>query len=151
MEACCLVKKNAWGRHSLFLSLLLCLTIPAFLSGCTRLEVCGSSAGQDFPLGLPHSVNTGNSPDLHPCFADVPQLTLMSTNPLTNNPKLLLVFLFVFDYDLLIKLNKTFTLHTVFLLYSLNLQMFTSIKYGLQPVTMTVTVCMHTSAKEWKQ
>lgn len=109
-----------------------------FFSGSTRLEVCGSSVGQDFPLGLPHSVNTGNNPDLHPCFADVPQHTFMSTNPLTNTlQKLLLVFLFVFDYDLLIRLNKTFILYTVFLLYGLNLQMFTSLKYGLQPVTMT--------------
>lgn len=63
-------------------SLFLCLSIPLSLShsGCSRLEVRGSGVGQDFPVGLPHSVNTGNCPNLHPCSADVPQHTLMNTH-----------------------------------------------------------------------
>lgn len=49
------------------------------ISGRTRLEVCGSGVGQNFPLGLPHCVNIGNYPDLHPCSEDVPQHTLVNT------------------------------------------------------------------------
>ena len=49
-------------------------------SGCSRLEVRGSGAGQDFPVGLPHGVNTGNCLNLHPGSADVPQHTLTNTH-----------------------------------------------------------------------
>lgn len=63
-------------------SLFLCLSVPLSLShsGCSRLEVRGSGVGQDFPVGLPHSVNTGNCSNLHPCSADVPQHTLMNSH-----------------------------------------------------------------------
>lgn len=71
----------------LALSLSLSFTPSLFLSlshsGRTRLEICGSGVGQDFPVGLPHSVNTGNGPHLHPCSADVPQHTFMNTLLLT--------------------------------------------------------------------
>lgn len=88
------------------------LSVCVSHSGSTRLEVCGSGVGQDFPLGLSNSVNIRNSPNLHPCSADVPQLTLMNTHTLTNIlQQLILVFQFVFDYDLLIRLNKTLILY----------------------------------------
>lgn len=96
--------------------LLLSLSLSVSHSGCSRLEVRGSGVGQDLPVGLPHSVNTGNCPNLHPCSADVLQHTLMNTHKLTNTlQQLVLVFRFVLsDCDLLMKLNKTFTLYISF-------------------------------------
>lgn len=59
-------------------SMSVCLSVCTSLShpGRPRLEVCGAGVGQDFPVGLSHSVNTGNCPHLHSCSADVPQHTL---------------------------------------------------------------------------
>lgn len=57
-----------------FFCFSVCLSVFTSLShpGRPRLEVCGAGVGQDFPVGLSHSVNTGNCPDLHSRSADVP-------------------------------------------------------------------------------
>ena len=104
----------SWKQSASFcLSCSACLSVSSVslaLSGCTRLEVCGSGVGQDLPLGLPHGVNTGNSSHLHPCSADVPQLT-MNTHTNTLQKLLIPVLQFVLSYNLLIMLNKTFPLY----------------------------------------
>lgn len=90
----------------------LLLSLLSVSSGRARLEIRGSGVGQDFPVGLPHSVDTGNYSNLHPCSADVPQHTLMNTHKLMNTlQQLILVFQSVCDYVLLMTLDKTFMLY----------------------------------------
>lgn len=125
--------KTTWGWHGFT---LFCRSRFVRLSGCTGLEVRGSGFGQDFPLGLSHSVNTGNYPDLYPSSADVPHLTLVSTSPLADAPqRLLLLFSFVSDSNLLIKLNETFILYISAV--QKNISSCKCSPLGLQPATTT--------------
>lgn len=60
----------------LYVSISSCVFVSA---GCSGLEICGSGAGQDFPVGLPHSVNPGNCFNLYSCSADIPQHTFVNS------------------------------------------------------------------------
>ncbi|CAG5929112.1 unnamed protein product [Menidia menidia] len=64
------------------------------MESCAGLEVCGSGVGQDFPVGVPHRVHTGNRFNLHPRSADVPQHTLLKAN--TNSRRLTVTSHFFF-------------------------------------------------------
>lgn len=108
-------------------------------SGCSGLEVCGAGAGQDFPVGLPHSVNTGDCPYLHSCSADVPQHTLINTDKLNS-----------FNADLFITLNKINKSNQMYIstcIWLLLNQTFTFLRYALQPVMLSMQLVIQFSCK----
>lgn len=45
------------------------------LAGSTGLEVCGSGAGQDLSVGIPHCICAWHHPHLYTCSDDVPEHT----------------------------------------------------------------------------
>lgn len=73
---CCLSKEIWYLGTKLYVSISSCVFVSA---GCSGLEIRGSGVGQDFPVGLPHSVNPGNYFNLYSCSADVLQHTFVNS------------------------------------------------------------------------